>query len=228
MKPEDQRALPGWRHFHVVAMLFVTTLIISNTIAVKVISLWGFTLPAGIITFPLAYLAGDVLTEVYGFRRTRPLIWSGFFCLGLVSLFYWLSTLLQPAAFWISDNAAFTKFFGFVPRIVLASLIAYLIGEFLNSVVMSRLKVATNGRHLWLRAIGSTVIGEGADSLIFNFTAFGGVFPTGTVAYIALSGFVLKTAYEVVALPLTYFVVAWLKRAEGIDTYDRGIKYSPI
>ncbi len=145
-----------------------------------------------------------------------------------MSLFYWLATQLTPAPFWKDDNAAFAKFFGFVPRIVLASLIAYFVGEFLNSMVMSRLKVKTAGKHLWFRAIASTVIGEGADSFIFNFVAFGGVFPIATVAYIAFSGFVLKTLYEVVALPLTYLIVPWLKRAEGVDTYDHGIVYTPF
>lgn len=209
-------------------MVFVSTLIVSNTIAVKVITLWGFTLPAGIITFPIAYLAGDILTEVYGFRKTRSLIWWGFFCLGGMSLFYWIATLLTPAPFWVGDNPAFAKFFGFVPRIALASLFAYVIGEFLNSMVLSKLKIKTEGRHFWLRAIGSTVVGQGADSIVFNFIAFGGVFPTLTVAYIAFSGFVLKTLYEIVALPGTYVVMPWLKRVEGVDTYDYGVSYTPF
>ena len=226
MNTQPDSAPPGLRYYHAVAMIFVATLLISNTIAVKVITLWGFTLPAGIITFPIAYLAGDILTEVYGFKKTRSLIWWGFFCLGGMSLFYWLATLLTPAPFWTEDNPAFVKFFGFVPRIALASLIAYVIGEFLNSMVLSKLKIKTQGRHFWLRAIGSTIVGQSADSFVFNFIAFGGVFPMATVAYIAFSGFVLKTLYEVVALPVTYMVMPWLKRAEGVDTYDRGITYS--
>ena len=226
MNTQPDSAPPGLRYYHAVAMIFVATLLISNTIAVKVITLWGFTLPAGIIVFPLAYLAGDILTEVYGFKKTRSLIWWGFFCLGGMSLFYWLATLLTPAPFWTEDNPAFVKFFGFVPRIALASLIAYVIGEFLNSMVLSKLKIKTQGRHFWLRAIGSTIVGQSADSFVFNFIAFGGVFPMATVAYIAFSGFVLKTLYEVVALPVTYMVMPWLKRAEGVDTYDRGITYS--
>ena len=228
MNTQPDAAPVGYRYYHVVAMIFVATLLISNTIAGKVITCWGFTLPAGIIVFPLAYLAGDVMTEIYGFRKTRSLIWWGFFCLAGMSLFYWLATLLTPAPFWTEDNAAFVKFFGFVPRIALASLIAYLVGEFLNSMVLSRLKVKTQGKHFWLRALGSTVVGQGADSFIFNFIAFGGIFPTATVAYIAFSGFVLKTLYEVVALPLTYMVVPWLKRAEGVDTYDHGVSYTPF
>lgn len=219
---------PGYRYFHAVGMIFVATLIISNTIAVKVVTLWGFTLPAGIITFPVAYLAGDILTEVYGFRKTRSLIWWGFICLGGMSLFYWLATLLTPAPFWAADDAAFTKFFGFVPRIALASLVAYVVGEFLNSIVLSKLKIKTKGKHFWLRAIGSTIVGQSADSFVFNFAAFGGVFPASEVAYIAFSGFVLKTLYEVVALPATYMVMPWLKRAEGMDAYDHDVSYNPF
>lgn len=217
----------GYRYYHVVGMIFVATLLISNTIAGKVITCWGFTLPAGIITFPIAYLAGDILTEIYGFRKTRSIIWWGFLCLAGMSLFYWIATLLTPAPFWVKDNEAFVKFFGFVPRIAIASLIAYLVGEFLNSMVLSRLKVKMQGRHFWLRALGSTAVGQGADSFIFNFIAFGGVFPLSTVAYIAFSGFVLKTLYEVLVLPFTYVVVRKLKQVEG-DTYDHNVNYSPF
>lgn len=178
----------GFRYFHVVAMLFCATLLISNTIAVKVIEFSWFTLPAGIIVFPLAYLSGDVLTEIYGYRKTRNVIWWGFFSLGIMSLFYWIATILTPAPFWKSDNPAFIKFFGFAPRIAFASLIAYVIGEFLNSAILSKLKVITKGKHFWLRAIGSTLIGQGADSLIFNLVAFFGIFPFKTVVLIAFSG----------------------------------------
>jgi hypothetical protein len=143
------------------------------------------------------------------------------------AFFYWLATLLPSAPFW-HDQDAFARLFGFVPRIVFSSLIAYAVGELLNSVVLSRLKIVTGGRHFWLRAIASTVVGEGADSVIFNFLAFTGVFPLRDVAFIALSGWVLKTLYEVVALPLTYPVVKWVKRIEGIDTFDHGVQYKPL
>lgn len=217
----------GYRYFHVVAMVFVTSLLIANTLAVKVVTIFGFTLPAGIIVFPIAYIFGDVLTEVYGYKRTRSIIWWGFFCLGLMAFFFWAGTLLPPAAFW-KDQEAFVRLFGFVPRIAISSLFAYLIGEFLNSAVLSKLKVKTEGRHFWLRAILSTIVGQGADSLVFNFAAFYGVFPTNEVFFIAFSGWVLKSLYEVVVLPLTYVIAGRLKRAEGIDTFDRGISYSPF
>lgn len=230
LDPRSNGALApeGYRLFHVVAGIFIASLLVSNTIAVKVISLGPFTLPAGILTFPVAYIFGDVLTEVYGYRQSRKIIWLGFFCLAGMSLFYWLATLMPPAVFWKDNDQAFSQFFGFVPRIVFSSFIAYLVGEFLNSVVLSKLKVRTQGRHFWFRALASTVAGEGVDSFIFNFLAFGGVFDIGTVAVIALSGFVLKCLYELIALPFTYLVVDRLKRIEGVDTFDYDADYSPF
>lgn len=217
----------GFRYFHAVAMVFVASLLISNAIAVKIIAAGPFTLPAGIIVFPIAYIFGDVLTEVYGYSRTRSIIWWGFFCLAGMSLFYWLAVLLPPAPFW-TDQEAFKRLFGLVPRIACSSFLAYLVGEFVNSYVLSRMKIATEGRHFWLRAIASTAVGQAFDSAVFNFAAFLGVFPLRTVAYIAFSGWVLKTLYEVVVLPVTYIVVGKLKRAEGIDVYDKGINYTPF
>jgi uncharacterized integral membrane protein (TIGR00697 family) len=217
----------GFRYFHLLSMAFVMSLLVSDTIAVKIITWAGFTLPAGIIVFPVAYIFGDVLTEVYGFERTRSVIWFGFICLAAMAIFYYVATLLPPAGFW-TDQAPFARLFGFVPRIVVASFIAYLIGEFLNSVVLSRMKIATNGKHFWLRAVGSTLVGEGADSIVFNSIAFAGVMPLKVLGVVMFSGWLLKCLYEVVALPLTYAIVGWLKRAEGIDTYDRGVRYTVL
>jgi len=215
----------GYRLFHIFAMLFVGSLIVSNTIAVKIVELGGFMLPAGIIVFPVSYILADTLTECYGFRKTRSIIWWGFISQIAMVACYWLATQLTPAPFW-GDQEAFARLFGFVPRIVGASMIAYLVGEFLNSMVLSKIKVAMGGRHLWLRAIASTIVGQGADSLVFNLVAFGGVFAFKEVLFIAFSGWVLKTAYEVVILPVTYIVVAFVKRREDMDVYDRGVRYS--
>lgn len=217
----------GFRMFDVMAMGFVTMLLISNTIAVKIISIGGFILPAGIICFPIAYIFNDVLVECYGYEKTRRVIWWGFFCLGIMSGFYWIASVLPPAAFW-NEQPAFQKFFQFAPRIAFASFLAYLVGSFLNAVVMSRMKIKMKGKHLWIRTIGSTILGEGADSIIFNLVAFLGIFEVKQVLFIAVSGFILKTAYEVLATPLTYIVIGWLKRIEGIDVYDKGISYSPF
>ena len=217
----------GFRLFEVVAMVFVATLLVSNTIAVKVIQVGPFVLPAGIICFPLAYIFGDVLTEVYGYAKTRRVIWVGFGCLGLMSAFYFVATKLPHAPFW-EDQAPFAKLFGFAPRIALSSFLAYWVGSFLNAAIMSKMKVRMKGRHLWMRTIGSTIIGEGADSFVFNFAAFLGVFGLKEVAFIAFSGFILKTAYEVVATPLTYLAVGWLKRVEEVDQFDYDVSYSPF
>jgi len=217
----------GYRLFHALAMVFCATLLISDTIAVKVVHIWGFDLPAGIICFPIAYIFNDVLVEVYGYEKTRSVIWFGFGCLALMSLLYYLATLLPPAAFW-QDDPAFGRLFGLTPRIAAGSFIAYLVGSFLNAVVMSRMKIMTRGKYLWTRTIGSTIVGEAADSFIFNFTAFVGIFTFSQVAYIAFSGFVLKTLYEVVATPLTYLVAGWLKRVEAEDKFDHGVSYTPF
>jgi queuosine precursor transporter len=213
--------------YPVVGMLFVAFLLISNTIAVKIVVIAGFVLPAGILTFPVTYLFGDVLTEVYGFYKSRLIIWTGFLCLLLMAGFYLLSVKLTPAPFW-DGQQSYARFFQLSPRIAVASLVAYLFGEFLNSIVISRMKIWTKGKHFWMRAIGSTIAGQGVDSLIFNFAAFYGVFATRQVVYIALSGYILKVAYEVLATPLTYFIVRVLKRIEGHDHYDLGIRYNPF
>jgi queuosine precursor transporter len=225
--PSFTTAPAGYRLYHAVAMVFVASLLIANTIAVKIIEVGPFTLPAGIIVFPLAYIFGDVLTEVYGFRKAKSIIYWGFAGLAMMALFYFVATRLRPAGFW-PDQEPFQRLFGFVPRIVGASFLAYLCGELLNAIVLSRLKVATNGRHFWLRATTSTLVGQGADSIIFNFVAFLGVFAFRDVLVIAFSGWVLKSAYEVLALPLTYLIANYLKRIEGVDAYDRDVRYSPL
>ncbi len=217
----------GYRLFHCVAMLFVASLLIANTIAVKVVMLGGFILPAGIIIFPLSYILNDCLTEVYGYEKTRSVIWWAFICLAVMAISYYVAVLLSPAPFW-KEQESFQKLFGFVPRIVIASFIAFLIGSFLNSIVLSKIKIKTKGKFLWIRTIGSTIVGEGADSLIFNFIAFIGIFPLADVFTIALSGFLLKTLYEIFATPFTYFVVAKLKKIENEDKFDVGVNYNPF
>jgi len=218
---------PGYRVFTALAMIFCATLLVSNTIAVKIIHIYGFDLPAGIICFPVAYIFGDVLVEVYGYARTRRVIWYGFGCLALMSVFYYLAVLLPPAVFW-KQQESFANLFGLAPRIALSSFVAYLVGSFLNAIVMSKMKLMTSGKFLWTRTIGSTIIGEGADSLVFNLCAFSFVFEMRQVIYIAFSGFVLKTLYEIVATPLTYIACAWLKRVETKDTFDHGVSYNPF
>ncbi|MEI6575117.1 MAG: queuosine precursor transporter [Bacteroidota bacterium] len=217
----------GYRYFHIISMLFVSSLLVGNTVAVKIITFLGFSIPAGILCFPLAYIVNDVLTEVYGYKKTKGVIWWGFICLGFMTLVYYLSTIITPAPFW-KDQQAYLNIFNVVPRIALGSLVAFLVGSFLNSIVLSKMKIFTKGKYLWTRTIGSTIIGEGADSIIFNLIAFAGIFKIQDLAIIMFSGFLLKTLYETVATPLTYLVVGYLKRIEQEDKYDIGENYNPF
>jgi len=211
----------------VIASLFVTCLITANIIAVKLISPFGFLVPAGIIIFPLSYLFGDVLTEVYGYGAARRVIWLGFACNLLAVIAIYLGGLAPAAPFW-KQQAAYDAILGFTPRLLLASFIAYLVGEFTNSFVLAKLKIATRGRWLWTRTIGSTLVGEGIDTLIFISIAFWGVYPLQVLLTLILTQWIFKVLYEVVATPFTYLVVGFLKRREELDTYDYHTNFSPI
>lgn len=217
----------AYRYYSFVGIFFVAVLLISNTVSAKVIQFGPLTVAGGIIVFPLSYIFGDILTEVYGYRGSRPIIWMGFVAQILMCLVYTIVQHLPAAGFW-QHQAAFEAILGSVPRIVLASIIAYVIGEFSNSYVLSRMKVFMNGRKLWMRTIGSTIVGEGVDSLVFAVIAFAGTLPWNALFMIVLSGYALKVAYEIVATPLTYFIVRKLKQAEGMDVYDREISYNPF
>lgn len=213
--------------FVIIACLFVTCLITANIIAVKLILFLGFLVPAGIIVFPLSYLFGDVLTEVYGFATARRVIWLGFFCNLLAVIAIFLGGLAPAAPFW-HDQAAYNSILGFTPRLLLASFAAYLVGEFINSFVLAKLKIATKGRWLWTRTIGSTLVGEGFDTIIFVSIAFWGLIPPQAILTAILTQWIFKVVYEVVATPLTYFVVGFLKKREGIDVYDYQTNFSPL
>jgi queuosine precursor transporter len=216
------------RYLLPLAMLFVAMLLIANTLAAKIIHFSVFDVQAGIVCFPITYIFGDVLVEVYGYQRTRLVIWTGLFCQILMAGFYYLSTILPAAAFWHGQDA-WAQFFSMSPRIVAGSLAAYFAGEFVNAVVMSKVKIWTGGRFLWVRTIGSTIFGEGVDTLIFNVIAFAGVFATPYLVSIMISAYVLKVAYEIIATPLTYLIVGGLKRAEKFDMFDNNLKtYSPF
>ena len=213
--------------FVVVTAVFVTCLITANVVAVKLVALGGLILPAGVLIFPVSYILGDVLTEVYGFRRARLVIWLGFACNLLFVATAWLGGLLPPAGFW-DGQAAYERILGFTPRLLAASFAAYLVGEFANSFVLARMKVLTAGRWLWTRTIGSTLVGEGLDSFIFIAIAFAGVIPLPALLTTALTQWLVKTGYEALATPLTYLVVGALKRAEGLDTFDRDVSFNPL
>src|SRR5436305_3968498 len=201
--------------FVVLAFLFVSCLFTANIIAVKLILLFGFLVPAGIIVFPLSYLFGDVLTEVYGYGAARYVIWLGFACNLLAVIAIVLGGLAPAAPFW-HDQAAYDTILGFTPRLLLASFIAYLVGEFTNSFVLAKLKITTRGRWLWTRTIGSTLIGEGFDTLIFISIAFWGIIPLSLMLTTILTQSAFKVVYEIVATPFTYLVVGFLKRREDL------------
>ncbi len=213
--------------FVIITAVFVTSLITANIIAVKLAEVGGVVFPAGVVIFPVSYIFGDVLTEVYGYGRARRVIWLGFLCNLLVVLAIALAQALPPAGFW-QGQPAFEQILGYTPRLLLASFLAYLVGEFANSFVLARLKVLTEGRWLWIRTIGSTVVGEGLDSLIFILVAFTGNIPAAGLASAVVTQWLMKTVYEAVATPLTYLVVNFLKRQEGLDVFDRQTDFNPL
>ena len=216
------------------AGLFVTCLIMANILAVKPLALpFGLATPAGIVIFPLSYLFGDVLTEVYGYAAARRVIWLGFACNLLAVVVIAIAGALPgsaPAGWGVSQQGAYDSILGFTPVLLLASFCAYLVGEFLNAFVLAKLKIATRGRWLWTRTIGSTFIGEGVDSIIFITIVFGFAFhaPFHVLLTLILTQWTLKVLYEVVATPFTYAAVGYLKRAEGLDPFDIKTRFSPI
>jgi uncharacterized integral membrane protein (TIGR00697 family) len=216
-----------FRFFDVLVALFVAVLLISNIASTKILTLWKFTFDGGTILFPLSYIFGDILTEVYGFRRSRRVIWLGFFSALLMSFVLYVVQILPPAVDW-PNQQAYESLLGFVPRIVLASLIAYFMGEFSNSVTLSLLKIRTKGKFLWVRTIGSTIIGEGIDTIVFCLVAFYGVLPNYLLWAVILSNYIFKCSVEILFTPITYWIVAFLKKKEKVDVFDYGEHYNPF
>ncbi len=217
----------GFRYLDILTGLFVAVLLISNIASTKILILWKFTFDGGTILFPVSYIFGDILTEVYGYQKSRRVIWTGFFSAFLMSVVFYIVQKLPPAADW-QYQKAFEELLGFVPRIVLASLTAYFAGEFSNSFILSRMKIVTKGKFLWMRTIGSTLVGEGLDTMIFCFVAFYDVLPMKLLWAVVISNYIFKCGVEIVCTPLTYIIVGFLKRKEHEDHYDRGINYNPF
>ncbi|NLK51167.1 MAG: queuosine precursor transporter [Syntrophomonadaceae bacterium] len=213
--------------FFWLASFFVTCLLISNIIAGKLIQVKGLVLPAAVILFPVAYILGDVLTEVYGFKRSRLVIWVGFAASAFMSLIFLLTVALPHPEFW-GNQEAYTVVLGFTPRLVLASLIAYLIGEFSNAALLSKIKIITGGRWLWTRTIGSTLVGQGIDTLLFISIAFWGMLSPSMLVGMMVAQYLWKVGYEIAATPLTYLLVKWVKNQEGLDTFDYHLRYNPF
>jgi len=213
------------KYFFYIAVLFVAVLMISNTVVVKLIQVGPLVFTGAFLIFPISYIFGDILTEVYGFKVTRKLIWAGFMTQILMALCYWIVQIMPSASVW-SGQSAYETILGVVPRIVFASIIAYCAGEFANSYIMSKMKILMNGKYLWMRTIGSTIIGQLLDSSIFLLLAFAGTIPLNVIFSMIIIMYIGKVVYEAVLTPVTYFVVRKLKQAEGMDIYDRGISYN--
>jgi uncharacterized integral membrane protein (TIGR00697 family) len=217
-----------YKYYDFVMAAFVTVLLCANLIgASKVATLFGFTFGAGVLFFPISYIFGDILTEVYGYARSRRVVWAGFGALLFASVMSLVILAFPPAPGW-PHQTAFETVFGNTWRIALASMFAYLCGEFCNSFVLAKMKVATEGRFLWLRTIGSTIVGEAVDSLIFYPLAFASVWPREQVIAVMMSNYALKVGWEVVNTPITYAVVNFLKKKESEDYFDRHTNFTPF
>ncbi|SCW45646.1 hypothetical protein SAMN02910400_00843 [Lachnospiraceae bacterium C10] len=214
--------------FVIIAMAYVTCLMISNLVAGKMWALTeSITLPAAVILFPVTYIFGDVFTEVYGFVRARLIIWMGFFCSFFAVVMYLVTIALPHPQFWQNQDA-FAIVLGTTPRVFIASLAGYLFGEFSNSMVLSKMKVATKGRKLWMRTIGSTIVGEALDSCLFVTISFAGTLPQKQLLTMILCQYLFKVIFEAVCTPLTYQVVNFLKKKENLDTFDTEVCYNPF
>ena len=222
---KNQQRYSQW--FVIAVTVFITCLITANITAVKLVNVFGLVLPAAIIIFPVSYIFGDILTEVYGYRQARRVIWLGFLCNLVAVIAIWLGQVLPPASFW-NGQAAYERILGYTPRLLLASFVAYLLGEFANAFVMAKMKIATKGRWLWSRTIGSTLIGEGLDSLVFMTIAFVGEIPATQLASAIVTQWLAKSAYEACVTPLTYAAVNFLKRRERLDVYDYDTRFNPL
>lgn len=220
-------SLQNFRYYDILVHIFVVVLLISNLVGPKICAIGPFRVSGAQLLFPITYIFGDVFTEVYGYAGSRRAIWIGFFASILLALMGLFTVWVPPAPEW-PHQAAFATVFNFVPRMVAASLIAFWGGEFTNSYVMARMKLWTEGRYLWTRTVGSTVAGQAVDTTLVMLLAFGGSTPLRVIANLIVSGYLFKVVYEVIATPLTYLIVNWLKRTEGVDVYDRGTDFNPF
>jgi uncharacterized integral membrane protein (TIGR00697 family) len=213
--------------YDVVSTLFIAVFLIAQVTSTKLIAFGAFQFPGAIVIFPFAYIFGDILVEVYGYARTRRIIWLGFVSALLMALTFWIVQKLPAAASW-PNQEAYEKILGIVPRIIVGSIAGYWVGEFVNSYVMARMKLFTSGKYLWTRTVGSTVTGQAFDTVVFVTIAFSGSVPVAVLVNLSASVYVFKVVYETVATPLTYAIVGFLKRVEGIDVYDRGTNFTPF
>jgi uncharacterized integral membrane protein (TIGR00697 family) len=213
--------------FMVCGLLFTVCLIVSNIVEQKLITLFGIECTAGLLIFPISYIINDLIAEVWGYRKVRLIIWNGFLMNFLAVLVFRLS-IWAPGSEHFSNQSAFASVLGNTERIVVASFIAFLVGSFLNAYVMSKMKIMQHGRGFSIRAVASTIVGEGADSLVFFTIAFSGIIPNQALMMLILTQTAMKTGYEIIALPLTNILVKWVKKHEETDVYDNDISYNPL
>lgn len=216
-----------YHYFDIIMALFAAVLLISNIASAKIVQLWVFSFDGGTLLFPLSYIFGDILTEVYGYEKSKKVIWVGFFSAGLMALTLMAVTALPAAKDWPYQEA-FRNIMGLTPRIVLASLIAYLAGEFSNSFILAKLKIKTKGNYLWVRTIGSTIVGEGLDTVLFILIAFWKILPPDLLIAVLISNYVFKCGLEIIFTPVTYKVVNFLKKKENEDYYDYDTDFNPF
>ncbi|XWX04403.1 queuosine precursor transporter [Aggregatilineales bacterium SYSU G02658] len=219
--------MSGYKHLGLLTASLVAVLLISNVASTKILQVGVFALDGGTFLFPLAYIFGDVLTEVYGYKASRRVIYIGFLWLAIAALTFQILVALPPAPDWELQEA-FAAILGLTPRIMLGSLAGYWAGEFANSYTLAKMKVATRGRWLWTRTIGSTLVGQAVDTTVFLLIAFWGVLPNGLLLLIAVSNYIFKVGIEVVFTPVTYQVVAWFKREEQIEIFDTDTDFNPF
>ncbi|MGD9155933.1 MAG: queuosine precursor transporter [Bacillota bacterium] len=223
----------NFKYYDYILGLFVAVLLISNIVAVKAVRIavpltnWAFSFDGGTLLFPFSYIFADILTEVYGYERSRRVIWSGFLGLGLMAVIIWMVGVIPADPLWEGQKSYETVLMT-APRIALASIAAYFTGEFTNSYILSRLKIITRGKALWVRTIGSTLAGELIDSAIFVYLAFWGIWEQSLLFTVFISNYIFKTLYEIAATPLTYAITKWLKRVEQEDHYDYDANYNPF
>lgn len=219
--------MENYRYLTALTAYFVAVLLISNVASTKIVQLFGLTFDGGTLLFPLSYIFADILTEVYGFRKSRSAIWLGFVSAAVMSAVFIVVGMLPAASDW-GNQAAYDAILGLTPMIVLGSLVAYFCGEFSNSYLLAKMKVWTEGKHLWLRTIGSTLVGQAIDSTLFILIAFGAFLPGSLLITLIVSNYIFKVTIEILFTPLTYKAVAFLKAREGVDAFDRDTDFNPF
>jgi queuosine precursor transporter len=225
--PDRLMQLDRYRYYDILVHIFVVVLLVSNLVGQKITAIGPFRISGAQLFFPITYIFGDVFTEVYGYAASRRAIWIGFAASALLAIMGLICVWLPPAPGW-PNQRAFAIVFGFVPRLIFASLVAFWCGEFANSFVMAKMKLLTSGRYLWTRTIGSTVVGQAVDTAVVMVIAFGGSLSMELIANLIVSGYLGKVLYEAAATPMTYAVVNFLKRAEHADAFDESTNFSPF